>query len=78
MKLVLLVLLVLLAVVWFFWVRRPPPRDRDAAGAAQSPKPEQMVVCALCGLHVPHSEAIEVAGRHYCCDEHRQRDSGRP
>jgi len=75
MKFILLVL-VLLAVAWLFWGRRPAPRERDAA--APGGKPEKMVTCAQCGLHVPHSEAIEVAGRHYCCDEHRQRDSGRP
>ena len=40
------------------------PKDRDPA------KPEDMVQCAHCGVHLPKSDSLVVDDRHYCCEEH--------
>jgi uncharacterized protein len=48
----------------------PPPRaqsDRSASGL-----PEDMVRCAVCGVHLPRSESFTSRGKFYCTDEHRQ------
>jgi uncharacterized protein len=34
-------------------------------------RPETMVPCAYCGIHLPRSEALEVDGRYFCGQEHR-------
>ncbi len=39
------------------------PHDRPASG-------EPVVACSRCGVHVPVSESIEVAGKRYCSEEH--------
>lgn len=64
----LLVLLVL-AVGWHMWRRQrvkdtpPPPKNRLG-------KPEPMVDCAHCGVHLPQSDAIRYQGQHYCSQSH--------
>jgi hypothetical protein len=35
-------------------------------------KVERMLACSVCGVHVPESEGIEVAGRFFCCEAHRK------
>ena len=48
----------------------PPPRapsDRSASG-----RPEDMVRCAVCGVHLPRSESFTSHGQFYCTDEHRR------
>lgn len=40
-------------------------------GARRPDAPELMMQCALCGVHVPGSEARFAGGRVYCCDAHR-------
>ncbi len=47
---------------------------RRAAPAAA----EDMVQCASCGLNVPRSEAIAIAGRWACCPEHARQPAARP
>ena len=68
----LLLLLVILLGAWLWRSRRRPP---PSATERESPsaEPQDMVACALCGMHVPRGEA-EV-GKHglYCGVEHRQR-----
>ena len=64
----LLVLLVL-AVGWHMWRRQrvkptPPPTKKRLA------KPEPMVNCAHCGVHLPQSDAIRYQGQHYCSQSH--------
>lgn len=41
-----------------------PPADTPAG-------PEDMVVCAQCGVHVPKSESVQGQGRNFCCAAHR-------
>ncbi|MDR2330634.1 MAG: hypothetical protein LBE58_13605 [Comamonas sp.] len=65
----LLVLLVL-AVGWHMWrsqrvKRTPPPPPKKGLA-----KPEPMVHCAHCGVHLPQSDAIRYQGAHYCSQAH--------
>ena len=64
----LLVLLVV-AVAWHIWRSKrvadaPPPTKRSHA------KPEPMVHCAHCDVHLPQSDAIRFQGRHFCSQAH--------
>ncbi len=43
------------------------PRARPPASV---PPPEEMVRCARCGVHLPHSAALHAEGRSYCCSAH--------
>lgn len=79
MRNLLLFLLLLLAI---FWIRKAltgktRSSEERAAGpvsgaAADAGEPERVLACERCGVHVPESEGIVVAGHFYCCDEHRQ------
>ncbi len=63
--------------------KRRAERARTAAGAAggeagadgraarRPDAPELMMQCALCGVHLPGSEARFAGGRVYCSDAHR-------
>ena len=70
-----LVLLAVLAVVYGLWrnsQRRaapPPTPDRPAAPPA---RPEPMLRCAHCGVHLPQSQALLKDGRSYCCEAHQR------
>jgi uncharacterized protein len=47
----------------------------DAAEAGREPRrpgaPELMMQCAVCGVHLPGSEARFAGGKVYCSDAHR-------
>ncbi len=72
-------ILVLLAALWLVlhFVRRALRRRQRPDSDASSPVPAHMVACALCGTHVPESEAIRANGRTYCCDAHRRSGESR-
>lgn len=65
----------LLIYVAWRWYETKKAKEADA-GAASSAAPaaadhaEKMVACARCGIHLPQSEALQVAELHYC-EEHR-------
>ena len=42
--------------------------DGARAGERQG---ELIMACAVCGVHVPASEALYARGRVYCCEAHR-------
>lgn len=72
----LLLVIVLLGVCWWLISQRKKqdnPNGSRSANQADERIAERIVVCAQCRLHVPESESIAHEGRHYCCDEHRQR-----
>jgi uncharacterized protein len=65
----LLVFLVI-AVAFHIWrsqrVRSAPPREQKKTLS----KPEPMVHCDHCGVHLPQSDAISFRGRYFCSQEH--------
>ncbi|GIX23070.1 MAG: hypothetical protein KatS3mg122_0301 [Caldimonas sp.] len=69
----LVVLVVVMALVWV--LRSGRRRDAGAAAsraAGPRARPQTMVDCAHCGLHLPRDEAITGDdGRHYCSAAHR-------
>lgn len=72
-------LVILATVALLVWLlrgdRRRAVRQAKAADAS-APKvsgPESMVSCALCGLHLPATDALAGPdGRQFCCAEHRR------
>jgi uncharacterized protein len=74
----LLFLLVILFAVWLWRSGRKvgePQAKRQAGPArpgARGGAPQDMVRCAVCGLHLPLSEAASSARAHYCSTEHRR------
>jgi uncharacterized protein len=74
-----LLLWLALIVAGWWWLRKRllssfrPPVSAGARPATRAlAKPEEMVDCARCGLHLPASEALgDSSGRRYCCAEHR-------
>ena len=71
----LLVLLVVLVVAWMLLRRRDPPAVAPKPGAPGKPasgKPQPMLACAHCGIHLPQPEAqMDAAGRPFCSEAHR-------
>ena len=66
-----LVLFAVLYIAYLVWrhnrieAGRPPSRGAP-------PALQQMVSCAVCGLHLPESDAVRGAdGRFFCGQEHR-------
>jgi len=65
-----LLLFAFIGVVWWLWSKRNAP-DASDSSARPAPPVEKMVTCVHCGVHLPESEAVSVAGRIYCCEAHR-------
>jgi uncharacterized protein len=72
---------VLLVVLIGFWLwrknreeeaaaRQDKPRAKPSAGTAQPP--QIMLSCAVCGVHMPKSDALVGKEGHYCSAAHRQ------
>ncbi|MGV3571186.1 MAG: PP0621 family protein [Ramlibacter sp.] len=78
-----LFLAVVIVVAYMLWrnARLAERAARDAAPPPQQPQPvagpQDMVSCAVCGVHLPQSEAVAGGrGLMYCSPEHRLRDGG--
>lgn len=71
MKYVVIIVVVLL-LLWLLRGKRraDPPPSRGTAGGTD-PKPQDMVACAECGVHLPHSEALPGRGGVFCGEAHR-------
>jgi uncharacterized protein len=65
---VLVLILLVVAAVWL--VRRALRRAAPPSDTAGSPKSEELVRCAQCGVLLPRAEARMAAGALYCSDEH--------
>lgn len=74
--------LALVALVFFFWQakRRSDMGQRTRPGSSAQPTrptrqaklpPTDMVACAVCQLHLPRHEALQVRQASYCCEAHR-------
>jgi uncharacterized protein len=72
---------VLLVVLIGFWLwrknreeevvaRQDKPRAKPSAETAQPP--QIMLSCAVCGVHMPKSDALVGKQGHYCSAAHRQ------
>ncbi len=69
----LLILLgAVLAVVWLFIGRRRGSERPAASSQAAPAKPQAMLACAHCGVHLPQADVLAgTDGRPYCSDAHR-------
>lgn len=69
-----LLLLVVLVVAFGIWRSRRAagPADQRASFAQPAALAQDMLACAHCGVHVPHSEALLLGDKAYCCAEHRR------
>ncbi|HEY7758209.1 MAG TPA: PP0621 family protein [Burkholderiales bacterium] len=69
-------LLLALGIVVYLIVSRmrrdhtPPEALRKQPPPAVTP--EDMVRCAVCGVHLPRSESFTSRGSYFCTDEHRR------
>lgn len=66
-----LLLIALAAIVWWLWLKSRAPRSAPKKRPVAE-KAEQMVQCSYCGVNQPVGESTLVAGRYYCCNEHRR------
>ena len=78
-----LVLIAVLAVVYLMWKHQRQGRmgARDAGRPAASPsaRPQDMVRCPVCSLHLPRGDAVaDTQGRLFCSVEHRDATSRPP
>ena len=71
MRFLLIVFVILL--IAFLWRETRKPKVRDAAKKSKpAAKPQAMVRCAHCGLHVLEADAVAGARGVYCSEAHRQ------
>lgn len=66
-------ILLLLVVAVLYW-RLFGRKARSESAPSEEQTHQRIVSCRYCHLHVPETEAIHVAGRNYCCEEHRRLD----
>lgn len=77
----LLVLFVVAIGFWMVSTRSRKPRDRgdaarDRPSAAPPSKPQAMLRCAHCGLHLPASDVVTDGSLAYCSESHRRLGAG--
>ncbi len=51
-------------------IQEQQPKQAARKGAPPIAHPESMVRCAHCGIHMPRSEAVFIAGKTWCTNEH--------
>jgi uncharacterized protein len=76
MKFAVVILVVLLGV-WLWRKNRADDRNEAVAkpkrkDASPTGVPQIMVSCAVCGVHLPQSDAVLGKSKHYCSLAHRQ------
>ena len=63
----------LLGLAIYWWLRDGrPSATHSKKTSSDVHKPQQMVACAQCGVHVPESESLISDNQHYCCEQHRE------
>lgn len=63
---------VVLLLAWLWRASRPNNRPAKPDSPPPEPGPQDMVACARCGVHLPHSEAVVGRIGLYCSTEHQQ------
>ena len=60
-----------------YWIVRASLRRRQRELSQQHEKaaPEDMVRCAVCGVHLPRGESVMSRGRFFCTEDHRRQQS---
>jgi uncharacterized protein len=66
---------VVFAVIWWIKSSRPDPKT-DRQKGSSTDAPQQMVVCAHCGVHLPEQDAVFSANASYCSQAHRSLKEG--
>jgi len=65
----LILLGVVFGVIWWIKLSRPASTDNKSSG--QDTRPQNMLRCAQCGLHLPDNEAVMSRNTAYCSEAHR-------
>ena len=70
---ILVLLGLVFGVLWLLKGRRRGGGDAPARPQQAEPaKPQAMLACAHCGVHLPQSDVVaDAAGRPYCGEAHR-------
>jgi len=65
----MLKILLFTAIVWILFTLF---RQQKAVNTSppKTDKPEDMVSCVVCAVHLPKSEAIFSQNQYFCCEEH--------
>ncbi|MGV6826017.1 MAG: PP0621 family protein [bacterium] len=69
-------ILFIIALFLVFWIIRFLGR-RSAVEKRPANDQEAMLRCAVCGVHLPASQALTLKGKSYCCKEHLEEDQTR-
>jgi uncharacterized protein len=65
------ILLTVLVALIVFWILRNYRRSLGRRDRGALTKPEDMVRCAYCGVHLPRSESVAGGQKFFCTQEHR-------
>lgn len=64
-------LFLLLVVLVLIWAIKRGSKGNSRPKTPENTAPAEMVSCAHCGIHLPHSEAVTGQKGLYCGTEHR-------
>ena len=78
-----ILLIAAIALLAFFWIRKmlrsgnsSAKKTEDAAPPEQmGERPQDLIACRHCGLHLPRADACFKQGRAYCSQEHADASS---
>lgn len=75
-----LLVLAVVVIAFYLWRNNREAERRDGEAARprkpSQDKPQDMVRCPVCALHLPRSDAIAGQRGDYCSDEHRTQAEG--
>jgi uncharacterized protein len=63
-------LLLIAVFIIGYLVVQSSARRREVGQKPSPAKPEDMVRCGECGIHLPRSESLTEKGEYYCSEEH--------
>lgn len=73
-------LIIFLALVWagirllrLYKQKKLEYSERQEQVTAKKSKPEQMVQCRFCNIHLPEKDGVRHEKLWFCCHEHRNR-----